>query len=320
MRWSVLLAVLLLGVVPCGAEVDFSKPGQFPVGVTTLPLQKLEIPGGGPRLLPTMVWYPAVRGTGTKETLGLRDAKVRRGKYPLMIYSHGTCGRPTESTYLANAMASRGFIVAAMPHPGQTGDDFPDCLFTDALIQAIRNRVPDVSFTIDSMLAENDDPSSRFRKRLKPDTLIMSGGSFGGFTTLLAEQQEPRVKTALVLVPGGTAALAPETISLPTMVIGSERDTVVTYAESEKAYAHLSGPKYLVELLGGNHLSAFDSCFNDELNRDVCVKEDISQETAHQLILRYAVPFLLRYGKGVKSAGKALRSQVDGVVYQHEEP
>ncbi len=317
MRRSLQLITILSLTLPCvAAATDFSKPGPFPVGVTTLPFEKTELPNGGPRPLPTVVWYPAVRGTGTAETLGLRDARVRRGPFPLLLYSHGACGSPTESTYLTKAIASRGFVVAAMPHPGHTKDDFPGCLSN--VIETFTNRVPDVQFVLDGMLAANADATSPFAKHIDPDRVAMSGGSFGGFTALMVETKEPRVKSALVLVPGGTAVLGMQTIALPTMVIGSERDTVVGFPESQSAFAHLTGPRFLVELLGANHLSVFDDCFNENLNVSLCVPGDISQDDAHRLVLRYAVPFLLRYAKGARASARVLRRQVDGVVFQAE--
>jgi hypothetical protein len=86
----------------------------------------------------------------------------------------------------------------------------------------------------------------------------MSGLSYGGFTLLTSQQGRGQGGGAR---PGGTAALRPGNIAIPAMVIGSERDQTVGYAESENAYARLAGPRYL-ELLGGNHLSVVDDCVN----------------------------------------------------------
>src|SRR5262249_32787124 len=155
----------------------------LPVGVTTIVFTKTSVTTGAPRPLATVVWYPAAARTGTPEALGLRDAVVRRGRRPLVVFSHGTCGRPTEATDLAKGRASQGFVVAARPHPGNTADD-RDCLALATTVDTFLNRVPDVRFTIDSMLAEAADPSSRFARRLRTDAIGVAGLSFGGFTTL----------------------------------------------------------------------------------------------------------------------------------------
>jgi predicted dienelactone hydrolase len=289
---------------------------RMPVGVTTLPFAKTSVTTGEVRELPTVVWYPAKGRTGTPEALGRRDATVRRGHWPLLVFSHGACGANVESSYLAMALASRGIVVAAPPHPGHTRDDFPGCLFTTAFADSLANRPADIRFTIDAMLAANDDASSRFAGRLDPDAIGISGLSAGGFTTLVVGQQDPRPRAALVLVPGGAGVLVGDPLTIPTMVIGSERDTVVGFAASQTVYDNVAAPRFLVELLGGNHLSVVDDCFNDTLGIDQCVPGDISQEAAHALVLRYAEPFIRRYLAGKRVATRKLTRQEPGVALE----
>jgi predicted dienelactone hydrolase len=312
------LGCALLGVIALVAP-EPALGGRFRVGVTTLTFTKTSESTHAPRPLATVIWYPATPGTGVAEPLGLRDATVRRGRFPLIVFSHGTCGRPTEASYLTMALASRGFVVAAPPHPGNTADDgFAACISGGAAIDALVNRLPDVRFTIDSMLAETANRSSRFARRLRPDAIGVSGLSFGGYTALSAAQQEPRLRAALVLVPGGTALLGPKDIAIPTMVIGAEHDTVVRFAESEKAYGRLAGPRFLVELLGANHLSVVDDCFNHDLGLSFCVAADISQEQAHDLTLHFALPFFRRYLGNAHTSLRPLVRPVKGVRLESE--
>jgi len=287
-----------------------------PVGITTLTFTKQSVTTGAPRPLATLVWYPAKPRTGAAEVLGLRDAAVRPGRHPLIIFSHGSCGRPREATYLTRALAAEGFIVAALPHPGNTADD-PGCVaaFGDSFV----NRVPDVRFVLDAMLAQATDRSSRFHRRIRTERVGMSGLSFGGFTTLFAVQQEPRFTAAFSLVPGGIEVLDPRGISIPTLVIGAEHDQIVTFHESELAYDILKGPRYLVEVLGANHLSSVDNCLNPDTHLNLCIADNISQDDAHRLILRYALPFFRRYLGTSRAAGRTLLRQVPGVIL-HAEP
>lgn len=295
-----------------------SAGARRPVGVTTLTFTKPSVTSGQPRELATVVWYPAVRGSGTAEALGLRDADVKRGRHPLVVFSHGTCGLPTEASYLTRELASRGFVVAAPPHPGNTANEVPGCLGSDVFIDSAANRQPDVTFVIDRMLAEHASASSRFAGRLRPDAIGVAGLSFGGFTALLTTLLDERVVATLALVPGGTEFLGGTPIATPTMVIGAERDAVVGFAQSEAAYARLAGPRYLVELLAANHLSAVDDCKNGLAGLDLCVPDDISQEDAHRLILHYAVPFTRRHLAGKRGGARALKRQIDGVVLTSE--
>jgi predicted dienelactone hydrolase len=306
--FPLLLTCLLLAAPAHGA--------QRPVGVTTITFTKTSVTTGAPRVLDTVVWYPAKPRTGTAEALGQRDAAIRPGKYPLVIFSHGNCGEPTEATYFTMALARLGFIVAAPPHVGDLASDGTACFaaFGDSFL----NRVPDVRFVLDGMLAQAGDRSSRFYRRIRSDKVAMSGLSFGGYTTLLAVQREPRFIAAFSLVPGGVEALDPGDISIPTLVIGAEHDAIVGFPESQKAYERLAGPRFLVEVLAANHLSSVDSCFNQQLNVSLCIPTDISQDDAHRLILHYALPFFRRYVRGVRSAGRVLVRPIPGVVLTSE--
>jgi predicted dienelactone hydrolase len=272
---------------------------QYEVGVTSRTFTKTSVTSGEPRSLLTVIWYPAVPGSGTEEALGRRDADVVDKAFPWIVFSHGNCGLPTESSYLTMALASRGFVVAAPSHTGNTKND-PNCAANFA--DSFANRVPDVVFIVDSMLAESADGSSRFADRLRPDQVGITGLSFGGFTTLLAAQREARFRAAVAMVPGGSAALDRDDITIPTMVIGGEHDIVVGFAESERAYAHLAGPRFLIELLAANHLAVTDSCF------PLCLPDDIPQAAAHRLVQHYVLVFFRRFlAQGYTSGAGAIR-------------
>ena len=132
-RW---LALLALAALPRLADARYA------VGVTTKTFTKTSVTTGAPRVLNTVIWYPAVPKTGTAEALGLRDATVRSKRWPLVIFSHGTCGHPTEATYLTKALAAEGFIVAAMPHPGNTRDDGLSCHSPTTSLDQDKNLTP----------------------------------------------------------------------------------------------------------------------------------------------------------------------------------
>ncbi|HEV7731851.1 MAG TPA: hypothetical protein VGR62_06800 [Candidatus Binatia bacterium] len=301
-RFVVLLLLVLAG--PALAR-DWTKPGPYAVGVRTLTFTKTSVTTGEPRVLTTTVWYPTVKRSGTLEEFGRRDAKVKPGRYPLIIYSHGNCGLPTEASYLTMALASWGFVVAAPPHPGNTRDDGAACIanFADSGV----NRVPDVQFTLDGMLAEAVSPSSPFNRRIRTTDIGMSGGSFGGFTTLFAVQQDARFTAAMANVPGGYDVLAGGSdITIPTMIQGAADDQVVPFAtESARLFTKLAGPRYLVKVFSTSHLSFFDECG--------CLPTDIPQDDAHRLIVHYAVPFFLHYLRDGRAAGKSIEKPTTGV-------
>ena len=78
-----------------------------------------------------------------------------------MIFSHGYEGINKQSVDLMETLASHGFVVAAPEHVGNSqsvpGDTFD---------VAAANRVPDVSFLIDTMIAKHRDATDPFAGRL----------------------------------------------------------------------------------------------------------------------------------------------------------
>lgn len=298
----ILLTLLALLVSPAVRAAD--TDGRFPVGVTNLTFTKTSVTTGAPRVLDTVIWYPAVRRTGTAEEQGLRDARVRRGRWPLVLFSHGACGQPTAASYLMRALAADGFVVAAPPHPGHTNADGP-AVCRASRIDTFLNRVPDLSFVIDSLLALAADRSSPFARRLREKAIGVTGTSFGGFTALLAAQREPRIRAALPLVPGGIEALGASDIAVPTMVIGSELDQSTGIEAARQAYELLAGPRFLIELLGGGHLSVVDDC------APLC--GNLGQDEGHRLVVHYAVRFFRRYLAHRAVAARALVGAVPGV-------
>jgi predicted dienelactone hydrolase len=319
---TAVLLVLLLVPRLAAARVDVTGPGPFQAGVTTLSLTKPSETTGEPRQLDTIVWYPAVDGTGAEDRLGLRDATVRKGRWPLVIFSHGSCGLPAQSVFFTTRLATWGFVVAAPPHPGnRITDGFPGCSAGPAIADSFLNRVADVRFTIDQMLAQARDPASRFSRKLNPKRIGMSGHSFGGHTTLRIAAEEPRVRAALALAPA-IIAIESLRIDIPTMVQGGELDTSTPYETATLgAWAMLTGPRFLVELLAAGHFAFSDVCAGAIFGTPDCGPAAISQDEAHAFVNRFAVPFLLRYVANRKSFGRFLRparASVAGVVYEAE--
>lgn len=87
------------------------------------------------RDLQVTVWYPAEPGGDAvlvgenavfKGTLAAADAPVAKGRFPLVILSHGSGSSVKGMNWLAAHLASAGFVVAGPNHPGTTsGDSLP---------------------------------------------------------------------------------------------------------------------------------------------------------------------------------------------------
>lgn len=77
------------------------------------------------RELQTMIWYPAIIPAGQEEDrqmYGLFDAEpdTEVAPYPLILWSPGYGGSKLEGAYLKGHLASYGFVVVGMMHPGDT--------------------------------------------------------------------------------------------------------------------------------------------------------------------------------------------------------
>src|SRR5262249_23499053 len=115
-----------------GTCFDPRDEGSFAAGVRTISWTKdSAFMPGTPRTLDTVIWYPAPKGSGPVSP-GFRavvDAPLdpSGGPYPVVLFSHGSCGYPAQSTFLTSLLASRGFVVVAPPHPGNTIFELATC-------------------------------------------------------------------------------------------------------------------------------------------------------------------------------------------------
>jgi predicted dienelactone hydrolase len=139
---------------------------------------KVAAPERG-RDLDAVVWYPAGAG-GTSVLVGenpvfrgapaAADAPIAKGRYPLVVMSHGSGSRIQGMTWLATELAKAGFVVAGPNHPGTTsGDSLP------AETPKIWERAADLSAVIDALGA---DPN--FIASVDPNRISVIGFSLGG--------------------------------------------------------------------------------------------------------------------------------------------
>jgi len=100
-RLLLAFVLLLLPSSVLAARPDPSGRGRYAVGRTQITFTKTSETTGQPRPLETVIWYPAVPGTGTLERNinVLRDAAVLERRWPLVLFSHGACAFPGQSPF-----------------------------------------------------------------------------------------------------------------------------------------------------------------------------------------------------------------------------
>ena len=198
--------------------------------------------GDAPRLsnrtFPTSVWYP----------------ENGEGNYPLVIHSHGFVSERTDLAYIAELLASHGYVVAAANYPltagGTPGDPNADDLV---------NQPSDVTFLIDSLL-ELSGSDKPFAGELDPSRIALMGYSLGGITTTLATYH-PRLRdervAAAISIAGPSAGLVSkfyETTDVPFMMIAGTLDALIDFEYNAAVIPQRVHNSVLIEIEGGSHL------------------------------------------------------------------
>ena len=205
--------------------------GEYPVGTRT---EHITDPATH-RELVVQLWYPAapvgrraryMRLAETRpqfaywhaiRTNAWQDAPVaaRAGPLPLLLFGHMWGGRRTQDTFLAEDLASHGYLIAAIDHPGNSARiELADgsVLKSDrakALANVEASTAPairalwsselglwtaDNKFILDTLL--NHTPSY-LAGRIDNTRIGAFGHSFGGAASLALLGQAPQVKAAL---------------------------------------------------------------------------------------------------------------------------
>ena len=209
---------------------------------------------------------------GLPSTVAVDDLPVSaRSGQTLLVFSHGYQGIHIQSFGLMEDLASHGFIVVSAEHTGNAQAS-PD----DSFDEAAANRVPDVSFLIDSMIERNQDPADPFYGRLDEDAVGVVGHSFGGMTAIgtassWAGSGPDRRVAAIAPISavidgdlqsdereGPNAGFTEEqlaSITVPVLLLGGTEDVNVPIGNNAIAFDQMvNAPKvYKVDIIGATH-------------------------------------------------------------------
>ena len=194
-----------------------------------------------PRRLQTTIWFP----------------RAAPGPHPLVLYSHGFLSTRRGGTYLAEWLASRGYVVAAPDHPLTARWTRGDRVIDDVV-----NQPADLRFLADTILGW-DECERPFEGAVDPERIGVMGLSLGGMTATLAafhpRLRDPRIRAA-VSIAGPMTIFAPgffAAVPVPFLMIAGNADVVVDYAANAPLVLERVPDGELVTIAGGSH-AGFD--------------------------------------------------------------
>jgi predicted dienelactone hydrolase len=258
-------------------EYDPFVRGPFSVGVRTVELRDTA----RARMFPCEIWYPALpdcpkedRRYAANDQVSLsevRDAEAYTGVYPLIGFSHSSGGDRRQSSFLCAHIASHGYVVGAIDHSELAAPELARPAQETAeqaavLLQTmIENRVPDVRFLLDQMLAGD---SLGIGVHIDHQRIGLVGHSFGGWTVLAAPDFELRVKAVVASTPGGASQrkrnILPLSLnfdsqrSVAMLLLAAEDDASLPVQGMLKIFERAPSPKLMVTLKRADHLHFMD--------------------------------------------------------------
>lgn len=300
--------------------------------------EELSLVGRTGVTLPLQVWFPATEASetvyrydnlvaGTAYEGGQPDCSTVR---PVLMFSHGNTGVRFQSIFLAEHLASRGWIVAAPDHTGNT-------LFDNSTPRSelVVRRPQDISDAYDALAREIAGPGGLLSGCVdEAEGFAIAGHSFGGYTTFalagaplvreatadycesvgggwlcddvaaaFAAAGDPdafdladdRAWAAISMTPAGLEALygGLDDIALPTLVLGGSLDSL-TPVDSMVGPMYdrlLTTPRHLGVIEGAGHYTFSDACAFAPTFED-CEAPFLAPEQAHVLINTVSVAFL----------------------------
>lgn len=248
-----------------------------------------ECPGGScvnapaGRPLPLDVWYPidadasygpftayVLTGPYTLASdLAHEDAAVSAaGARPLVVFSHGSGGVAIQSVHLMERLASHGFVVVAPTHTGNAQTDAAAGIPDVSLAQALLDRVPDVSFVIDHMLALAATPADPFFGRIDASKIGVAGHSLGGFTALAVKAgyqsipPDARVDAIMPIAPAASPLSDAElgNVTVPTLFMTGTLDDLLADEIRAAGLIQSSPFNYRADVIGATHTHFANIC------------------------------------------------------------
>ncbi|MBR4752659.1 MAG: hypothetical protein IK077_12965 [Thermoguttaceae bacterium] len=163
-------------------------------------------------------------------------------KFPVVVFVNGAGVRAADYPALFKRAASRGFVAIGNDDRGPLSG-----ASTDA--------------TTSFLLAQNDDESSVFYRRIDVDRIGLCGCSQGGAAIFRAITDQPRgniYRCAATLSPAPSGKqfsdlLKPYDVTIPVLIVSGSEDQNVSWTQLRETYEEIQAPKALVRKKDVDH-------------------------------------------------------------------
>lgn len=254
------------------------------------------------RTIPVVIWYPTLDKEGRTSRYAnlLNRPEVFRDAAPyvpepapVLVFSHGNSSFAEQSYFMTEYFASHGWIVVAPDHTGNTFRDTQGGIS----FEAGGYRPQDISAALDHIysLPAEDPLAGKFS-----DNIVLTGHSFGGYTTLanagatfdvdnaealcaepnapracdiLSSEDvtaklregflDPRIKVAIPQTPGGYILFQEGIgeIDIPVLLMTAARDATLPDEEEGAPIWAALGPRSMrMDMPNAGHFSYSNMC------------------------------------------------------------
>ncbi len=257
------------GTTVCASPENTSAAGPFTVGAKTVTIEGLR----------TEVWYPSSASPtdANRKTYDVRSAlplllqavippskapiqlcdcydslalDKENGPYPVLLFAHGSASFRTQSLSLMTHLASRGFVVLAVDHPGlQLADSLQGKRDAD-VPKDLRSILEALQFS-----GQGDNALSFLKGSVQLNRVGLLGHSAGGGgITALGS-----VDGVKMLVPMAAGGVSPS-FSGTSLILGALDDKVVPFSRQEIGFEAAPTQSKLIGIGNAGHLAFADLC------------------------------------------------------------
>jgi dienelactone hydrolase len=246
--------------------------------------------------------------------------------YPVIVFSHGWNGFSAQSSAQMVELASHGYVVVAPQHtygamvtifpdrevalnnPNALPENMPEPGYTDAARLLVDQWSGDISFALDFMAEQNEDPSSPFHATLDMTRIGVFGHSTGGGATIQFCGTDARCAAGLAQDPFMTpvsAQVQTRGLEQPFLFFFSQSWREVTGSVNNRLFdaflPKLTQPVGVTTILGTRHYDFTDLPLLSPLAPQLGLKGPINGTRVVKILNDYLIAYFDQELKGISS-------------------